>query len=239
MANGSKNNHRTEAKSEPKETKTEAPREAPKELLPEKAEERLKTTRKKLVALKAKIRAAENLPNLESKIQKKKEVLKRVTEGGPATSTEDALAKAREFEKEARELMKANADKLRTYEAKKKELEEIDNRIKEARGTKGRKNSKGRTTIQVPKNINFAKSAFVRSCVRRGAIVRYNEAGEPESARFAEEPPETFVIFGEDEWEMKIGAETIFKSHYGSGSISRVDDERKLYLEKMKEVATA
>lgn len=195
------------------------------------AQKKLAVARKRLIALKARLRSAEST-DFEAKLAKKKQVLKRIETGAPATTAQEAIAKAKLMEQEYRELLRKNADALKDYEAKREELEKVEEQIKTLRGKRG---PKGKTEINEPKNLNFAKQAFIRACSRRGAVVRYNSAGEPEYARFANEAPETTVVFNSETWDLKIGINKVFSSHYGAGSIDRVWDERKAWIEANQE----
>jgi hypothetical protein len=195
------------------------------------AQKKLAVARKRLIALKARLRSAENT-DFEAKLAKKQAVLKRIETGAPATTAHEALAKAKLMEQEYSKLLKENADTLKDYEAKREELEKVEEKIKSLRGKRG---PKGKTEINEPKNLNFAKQAFIRACSRRGAVIRYNSAGEPEYARFANEAPETTVVFDSETWDLKIGINKVFSSHYGAGSIDRVWDERKAWIEANQE----
>ena len=185
------------------------------------AKERNELARKKLVAVKAKIRRAIQLQEKFGERKTKKEQAILRAKAGTTKSAEELNAKTEEFDAEVAKLLKENKGLLTEFEVMDGQLGEMDQELKEVRSAnkKARKVPEGGRTGG---SVAAAKAALVKALARREYIVRYDSDGAAETAKKTVEDVTVAITFGTEDWVTKVGDEEV-THNYGAGAIQIAD----------------
>jgi hypothetical protein len=200
------------------------------------AKDKAEAARKKLMAIKAKIRKAENLKKKFDERKAKKETAIIRAKAGTSKSAEELEASAIQFEKDAAELLKKNRALLSDGDLMQGRLDTMDQELKEIRAA-NKKNRKTGTKTGGG-SVAAAKAALVKALSRRVFIVRYDDAGEAAlTATKTADKVTVDIAFGDENWTTKVDGKSV-THNYGQGAIQIADGFfPKVEKEKAKKAA--
>lgn len=185
------------------------------------AKDKAEAARKKLMAIKAKVRKAENLKKKYEERKAKKETAIIRAKAGTSKSAEELEASAIQFEKDAAKLLKENKVLLSEGDLMQSALDTMDQELKEIRAA-NKKNRKTGTKTGGGSTA-AAKAALVKALSRRVFIVRYDDAGEAAlSATKTADKVTVNIAFEAESWTTDVDGKKA-THNYGQGAIQIAD----------------